>query len=132
MLMASPYFNLKWLTIAILFAATVIFVTHIPQELIPERLQICGLDKIGHVVAYGAITILFVLSLRDRFSLLSAAILFFATSTLGAVDELTQPLVNRTASPIDWLADIVGVSVVLLAFVCCNHLKRQAVINTDF
>ena len=130
--MANPYFNLKWLTIAILFAAIVVLFTHIPQEIIPERLQVRGLDKIEHIAAYGAITILFVLSLRDRFSLLSAAAIFFAISALGAVDELTQPLVNRVASPMDWLADIVGVSVVLFAFVCFNHSKRQAVINTDF
>ena len=97
----------------------------------PERLQVRGLDKIEHIAAYGAITILFVLSLRTRFSLLSAATLFFAISALGAVDELTQPLVNRTASPFDWLADIVGISVVLLAFVCFNHSKRQAANNAD-
>jgi len=97
----------------------------------PERLQVSGLYKIEHFVAYGAITLLFVLSLRDRFSLLSAAVLFFAISALGAVDELTQPLVNRTASPVDWLADIVGISLVLLAFICFNHSKRQAVTNAN-
>ena len=74
--MADSYFNPKWLTIAILFTAIVVLVTHIPQEIMPERLQVRGLDKIEHFVAYGAITILFVLSLRDRFSLLSAAVLF--------------------------------------------------------
>ena len=82
----------------------------------PERLQVSGLDKIEHFVAYGVITFLFILSLRDRFSLFSAVALFFAISALGAVDELTQPLVNRTASPVDWLADIAGISVVLLTF----------------
>jgi len=93
----------------------------------PERLQVRGLDKIEHFVAYGAITLLFVLSLRDRFSLLSAAVLLFAISALGVVDELTQPLVNRTASPVDWLADIVGISVALLIFIFFNHSKRQPV-----
>ena len=129
--MAIPYLNLKWLTIAILFTAIVVLFTHIPQEIMPERLQVSGLDKIEHIVAYGAITILFVLSFRDRFSLLSAAILFFAISALGAVDELTQPLVNRVASSVDWLADLVGISVVLLAFVCFNQSKRQAVTNAN-
>lgn len=129
--MAKPTFNLKWLTIAILFTAIVVLFTHIPQEIMPERLQISGLDKIEHFVAYGAITLLFVLSLRDRFSLLSAAALFFAISALGAVDELTQPFVNRTASPFDWLADIIGISVVLLAFICFNQSKRQAVTNAN-
>ena len=129
--MAKPTFNLKWLTIATLFTAVVVLFTHIPQEIMPERLQISGLDKIEHFVAYGAITILFVLSLRDRFSLLSAAVLFFAISALGVVDELTQPFVNRTASPFDWLADIAGISVVLLAFICFNYSKRQSVTNAN-
>jgi len=129
--MAKPTFNFKWLTIATLFTAIVVLFTHIPQEIMPERLQVRGLDKIEHFAAYGVITLLFVLSLRDRFSLLSAAALFFSISALGAVDELTQPLVNRVASPFDWLADIVGISVVLLAFVCFNHSKCQAVTNAN-
>jgi len=131
LLMANPYFNLKWLTIAILFAAIVVLVTHIPQEIMPERLQVSGLDKVEHIVAYGAITFLFILSIRARPSLLSAAILFFAISVVGALDELTQPFVNRVASTMDWLADIIGISVVLLTFVCFNHSKRQAVTNAN-
>ncbi|MBC8468992.1 MAG: VanZ family protein [Planctomycetes bacterium] len=129
--MAKPTFNLKRLTIATVFTAIVVLVTHIPQEIMPKRLQVSGLDKIEHIVAYGAITFLFVLSLTARFSLLSAAVLFFAISVVGALDELTQPLVNRIASPMDWLADIVGISIVLLAFVCFNHTKRQAMINAN-
>ena len=65
--MAISYFNLKWLTIAILFTAIVILVTHIPQEIMPQRLQVSGLDKIEHFAAYGAITFLFILSIRARF-----------------------------------------------------------------
>ena len=65
------------------------------------------------------------------FSLLSAAALFFAISALGAVDELTQPLVNRIASPFDWLADITGIGVVLIAFICFNHSKCQAATNVN-
>lgn len=129
--MTDPYVNLKWLTIATLFTAIVVLFTHIPQEIMPERLQVRGLDKIEHIAAYGAITIFFVLSLRDRFSLLSAAALFFAISALGAIDELTQPLVNRTASPMDWLADIAGITVVLLACIYFNHSKRQTVTNAN-
>ena len=129
--MAKPTFNIKRLTIAILFVAAVLLLTHLPQEVMPERLQISGLDKIEHVLAYGAITILFVVSFRVCPSLLLAAVLFFAISVVDAVDELTQPLVNRVASPFDWLADIVGISVVLLAFVCFNQSKRQTVTNAN-
>jgi len=123
--MAKPTFNLKWLTIATLFTAIVLLLTHIPQDVMPSGLQVSGLDKLAHALAYGAITILFVVSLRDRFSLLSAAALFFAISALGAVDELTQPLVNRTASPFDWLADLVGVTSVLLLFYITRFKIRR-------
>jgi len=98
----------------------------------PERLQVRGLDKIEHFVAYGAITILFVLSIRARFSLLPAAAIFFAISALGAVDELTQPLVNRTASPVDWLADVVGILIVLLIFLYLSRPRNEAVTNIGF
>lgn len=129
--MAKPTFNIKWLTIAILFTAVVILLTHIPHDVMPERLQVSGLDKIEHIVAYGAITFLFVLSLRARPSLLSAAVLFFAILALGVIDELTQPFVNRTASLADWLANVTGIVIVLLSFICFNHSKRQASMNAD-
>ena len=129
--MSDSCFNLKWLTIATVFTVIVIFVTHIPQEIMPERLKVGGLDKIEHFAAYGAITILFVLSIRDRLSLLSAAALFFAISVLGAVDELTQPFVNRTANPFDWLADIVGIIIVLLVCICFIFTKHKAVTNAN-
>lgn len=112
--MAKPTFNIKWLTIAVTFTATVLFVTHIPQEIMPERLQVRGLDKIEHIVAYGVITFLFILSLRASPTMLSAAVLFFAILALGAIDELTQPFVNRTASLTDWLADVTGIFVVFV------------------
>jgi VanZ family protein len=112
--MAKPYFNLKWLTIATLFTAIVVLLTHIPQEIMPSGLQVSGLDKFAHALAYGAITILFVVSLRARPSLLSAAVLFFAISVVGALDELTQPFVHRTASLTDWLADVTGIFVVFV------------------
>jgi len=124
----SGYFNLKWLTIATLFTAIIVLITHIPLEIIPERLQISGLDKIEHIVAYGTITFFFMISLRNRLSLLSAVILFLCISVLAAADELTQHLVNRVASPIDWLADIIGISIVLLIFVNSHYSKHQAVI----
>jgi VanZ family protein len=115
--MANNYFNLKWLTIATLFIAIVILLTHIPQEVLPTQLQRGGLDKIEHIAAYGAITILFVLSLKARGSVLSASFLFFAILAVATFDEFTQPFFNRTASFIDWVTNIVGIITVLLSFI---------------
>jgi len=97
----------------------------------PDRLQVSGLDKLEHVIAYGVITLLFILSLKNSFSVFSAMILFFAISTVGAVDELTQPFVNRVASPIDWLADIIGIVAVLFSSLYVISSRRQASPNVD-
>jgi len=124
-------FNIKRLVVAVIFTATVVFLTHLPQEVMLSRLQVSGLDKLQHFLAYGAMTLLFILSFKTSFTMLSALVLFFAISSVATLDELTQPFVNRVASPIDWLADIVGIIIALLAFVYFNRSKRQAVTNTD-
>jgi len=108
-----------------------VFVTHLPQEIIPDRLEVSGLDKLEHVVAYGVITLLFILSVKNSFSLFSAVILFFSISAFGAIDELTQPFVNRVASPIDWLADIIGIIVALFSFLYFKGSKHQVSPNVD-
>jgi len=132
MLKHSTYFNIKWLIVAVIFTAIVVLLTHIPEEAMPSRLQVIGLDKLAHALAYGAITLLFVLSLRTSPSLLSAAFLFFAILALGALDELTQPFFNRTASLADWLANIIGISTVLLCSVCFKNSKHKTLVNADF
>lgn len=114
MLKHSTYFNFKWLIVAVTFTAVVLLLTHIPQEAIPSRLQVSGPDKLAHALAYGAITYLFVLSLRTSPRLLSALFLFFAILAVGALDELTQPFFNRTVSLTDWLADVTGIFVVFV------------------
>ena len=112
--MANRYFNAKWLIIAVTFTAVVLVLTHIPQEAMPSRLQISGLDKLAHALAYGAITLLFILSLKTSPTTFSALLLFLAILAVGAIDELTQPLVHRTASLTDWLADVTGIFVVFV------------------
>ena len=98
MLELENTFKIKWLIISFCCTVTVVFITHIPQKYMPTRLNISGIDKIGHIVAYGIITLLFIVSLKRSLSLFSAIIILFAIACFGIVDELTQPLVNRTAS----------------------------------
>jgi len=131
MLKSNPYFNLKWLITAIVFTAIVVLLTHIPEEAMPSQLQVIGLDKLAHVLAYGVITLLFVLSLRTCPTLLSASLLFFAILAVGALDELTQPFFSRTASLADWLANIIGVSGVLLFFLRFKRSGHQSTLNAD-
>ena len=114
--MFETRFNIKWLTTAILFTAAVLVFTHLPQETMPSSLQEDGVDKLQHVLAYGVITFLFLISLRTSPTMLSALLLFLVVSTISAFDELTQPFANRTASVTDFVADIVGILSALLFF----------------
>ena len=121
-LIDMPIFNVKWLTVAVALTAAFLFLSHLPPEVTPSRLQTGGFDKIAHMLGYGMITLFFVLSLRSSASLFSGFVLLIAILAVGAVDELTQPFVNRTASLADWFADLVGVVSVLLLF-CITRFK---------
>jgi len=107
-------FNIKWLIAAVIFTAIVLLLTHIPKEVIPPRLQENSHDKLHHVVAYGAITFLFILSVKVSSTPFLFSLLFFAVLAVGIVDEVTQPLVNRTASLADIVANVIGIVMVLL------------------
>ena len=114
--MFETYFNIKWLATAILFTAAVLVFSHLPQETIPSPFQKDGVDKLEHVLVYGVITFLFLISLRTSPTVLSVLLLFLAVSVIGAFDEITQPFMNRTASIADLVADIVGILAALFFF----------------
>ena len=114
MLKLNNYFDIKWLVLAVTFTALVLLLTHIPKEVMPSQLQENSHDKLHHVVVYGAITFLFILSLKSSPSMLSTLLVFFALLAIGIVDEITQPLVNREASLTDLAANVIGIVTVLL------------------
>jgi VanZ family protein len=113
----QKYFKIKWLILAVTLTATVILFTHIPKELIPSQLQESTFDKFFHVLAYGSITFLLILSVKNSFF---ARMVFLVVSVLLViciVDEITQPLVGRQASFTDFLADVIGIAIALLFFI---------------
>jgi len=112
--MFETYFYIKRLKISILVTALFFVLTHIPQEMIPPTLRKGGIDKLEHALAYGVITLLFLISIRTSLTIRSALLLLLAVSFIGAFDELTQTFVNRTASVNDLIADIAGILCVLL------------------
>lgn len=118
----NNYFDIKRLVIAVAFTAVVLLLTHIPKEAMPLRLQENSHDKLHHVVAYGAMTFLFILSLKISSTPFLFFLLFFAILAIGIVDEVTQPLVNRTASLADIVANFIGIATALLLSIVC---KRQ-------
>lgn len=114
--MIEKYFNTRLLTAATLATVTVLVLTHIPQSMMPSSLGGDWIDKIEHVVAYAIIVYLFLISLRAAPSVRSILLFCFAVSLIGALDELTQPFVNRTASVADMAADVVGILLAMVSF----------------
>jgi len=110
----NNYFDIKRLVIAVIFTVLVLLLTHIPKEAMPPRLQENSYDKLHHVVAYGVITFLFILSLKVSSTPFLFSLLFFAILAIGIVDEVTQPLVNREANLTDLAANVIGIVTVLL------------------
>ncbi len=118
-------FRPRWSALAASGLIGVLIVTHIPQEYMPRTPQGSYFDKIEHVLAYGGITLLFMLSLRwpARPGVLVAVLLGLAA--VGVLDEVTQPWVNRIASTGDFIADLVGIVVVTLVFLVGKRCRRQ-------
>ena len=84
--------------------------THIPAERVPE---LHASDKILHAAGYAVLaTALWLVLAADgigrarRIAVALSVLIFYA-----AMDEATQPWVNRSASIADWLADGTGVVV---------------------
>lgn len=93
-----------WLTA---FAAT-----HVPAPRVPHGLPS---DKTLHLLTYAVLAGLMWLTLRayGRPMRSRALATFAALALYGAFDEITQPLVNRSAEVRDWLFDTLGVVLAL-------------------
>ncbi|HEV7587527.1 MAG TPA: VanZ family protein, partial [Longimicrobium sp.] len=92
---------------ALLWAAAVFVASSRPT--LPQLPSVLGWDKLQHAAAYavGGLLIARALGGRGR----RAAVLAIVLGSLyGATDELHQRFVpNRSSSPVDWMADTLGV-----------------------
>ena len=89
--------------------------THLPPDDVPE---IEASDKTLHFLAYAGLAFLTAASsaiLTSRLGL-RWVITIVLLAGYAALDEFTQPLVGRTAEMADWLADLTGVVVGLIAY----------------
>ena len=128
-MMLATHFKIGPLVTAILVTATVLVLTHLPQTMMPLPLQESGIDKLQHVLAYGTIMLLSLISLRNAPTVFSVLLLCLVVSAIGVLDELTQPLVNRTASVADLAADVVGMLSALVVYTvlaCVDEPEEQA------
>jgi VanZ family protein len=113
------------------FVLVLLTATHLPPNsllLLPEGHNI---DKLYHFTAYSILAGLLATAWQLSTGILTARHLrwvWCAVAIFGALDELTQIVVNRDCSIWDWTADAVGAAVGLLAFV---WLRRRFVAHTS-
>jgi VanZ family protein len=114
----GPLLGVYWLCI---FTAT-----HSPQATLPQTHL--G-DKAEHFIAYGLLALLMTAWLRYTRPQLRGAtwIVLAVCVAYAAIDETTQPIVNRFADMRDFLADAIGASVgTLIGMVLFRSRKPTA------
>ena len=104
-------FRPRWMILTLLTAVSVLALTHIPGQRIPRALQVRYLDKAEHVVAYGLIAGFFLLSLKRPVRPAVLLVGLMTLAAMGALDEATQPLVNRFGSVWDYGCDLTGMAI---------------------
>jgi len=112
-----PDRSILWRLLLAGYWLTLLVATHLPK-------QVAGLptnqaDKLIHFAAYAVLAWLLAMAWQASVGRLNARhlkLVWLAVVFFGAIDEVTQPLVGRTASVADWLADAAGAVVGLLVF----------------
>jgi len=74
-------------------------------------------DKHLHIAAYGVLGLLAALAYGGRWQAVRSAmfVLLPLLAAWGMVDELTQPIFGRTAAADDWICDVIGAAIGLVA-----------------
>lgn len=85
-------------------------------------------DKPVHAILYGGLTLLAGWHTASRRTTNPRRALLFwmlIFCSYGVVDELFQPLSNRTASVADWIADVTGVALVTTCLVLRQRRREN-------
>jgi VanZ family protein len=109
------------------YALTLVFATHYPE---PEELlgRNPPSDKTLHFLAYGMLGLLAaaVLAASARWSPRSVALLAAGLAAFAAADEATQPWFGRSAEPLDWAFDLLGLTIGIGAIAVLNAVLRSS------
>jgi VanZ family protein len=109
------------------YTGLLVFATHYPN---PE--QFLGpnppSDKTLHFLAYGALGLLAaaLLAVSGRWSPRRVAVLAVGLAIFAAIDEATQPLFGRSAEPLDWVYDLIGLAAGIGVIVALNAMLRSS------
>lgn len=116
------------------YVAIMFLLTHIPLGRVAAPDFGIPLDKVVHLGMYAGLGFLARALLTVRAStprrrvwtkrILAVAGLWLLIAVYGLADEVSQPFVGRGFEWLDWLADLIGVSVGLLGFVLFRRLVR--------
>jgi len=104
---------------------TLFGLTHLPK--LPAYPGPRYKDKLTHVAAYALLTSL-ALGARligGRSAVRSAIMWFAILSSYAAVDELLQPVVGRSCTLGDWLADATGIAVAVAIWLTRTGAARR-------
>ncbi len=84
--------------------------THVPINRVLRDMEFRPSDVLLHLVGYFGLTAVFVLMMIARRwrRYRRMVTVLHVIPIYGAIDELTQPLVGRSAAITDWLANIAG------------------------
>jgi VanZ family protein len=129
---APTHRSARFLTVLCVVAWVAAFTaTHVPIDRVLHGIEFKPSDVLLHMAGYFGLTalLLVTLAVRSRSRLRRIATALIAVPAYGAFDELTQPLVGRTAALSDWLADIGGMLIALCLFeaiAACTARRRTA------
>lgn len=124
-------FPLRWLfwpllAITVAYAVTLVWATHHPrpQDLIGPN---APSDKTLHFTAYGLLGLLTAatLAVSGRWSLRRAVMLGVGLALAAVVDESTQPFFGRAAETLDWVFDVIGISLGIAAVAVARAVVRR-------
>jgi len=109
------------------YTGVLVFATHYPR---PEQLLGTNLpaDKTLHFLAYGALGLLAaaLVAVSGRWSARRVAALAAGLAAFAAIDEVTQPWFGRSADPLDWVYDLIGLAAGIAAIAALNATLRSS------
>ena len=104
------YIKFTWLFSAITVAAVVLVLTHLPPKMLPKFLPGGNFDKLEHFVAYGVMSFLFLMAVKDIGRMQTILLVIVGILLFGGIDELTQPWAGRSCDVFDWMFDLFGLA----------------------